>query len=187
MDHPIRPLTEVEQHFFEHYCKSGDAKEAALRSGLTNDPDRASYYASKMLKAPHIQAALTQAAQEQVAAMEVTGERIMREYASIAFSRIDDFVQVDEAGERTFRIRDPSSVEPFKMAAVKKITERSTPQGLESSLEMHNKLSALDKLAKILGLDKGQLPSVNESGPSTSEGDSTAEAQRLYQAMIKGA
>jgi phage terminase small subunit len=190
MDHPIRPLTEPEQHFFEHYCKTGDAKEAALRAGLTQDPERASYYASKMLKAPHIQAALTQAAQEQVSAMEVTAERILREYAAIAFSDINDFVQADDSpgSDRTFRIRDPDKVEPFKRAAVKKYTERSTPTGLESTVEMHSKMTALNQLSKFFGLDKGNLPSAaNESSQKSGESESAAEAQRLYQAMMKGA
>jgi phage terminase small subunit len=184
MSDEVRPLTEQEQRFFEVYCRTASAKEAALRAGLTDDPDKASRYAAKMLKQPHMQRALLQASRNQAAAQEVTAERIVRELAAIGFSKVSDYLQPDETNsERLFRIRNLDDIDAFQMAAVRKITERTSDKGLETSIEMHAKLPALEKLIKIIGLDKGLSPSgVDDVGNP----DVAAEATRLYEAMKGG-
>lgn len=118
---------------------------------------------------------------------DVTPDRILKELASIAFADIGDYLQSDEfANSGTVRIRNIDKIAPGKRAAIKKITERATREGLNTDLEMHDKMKALDRLIAILGMDKenvglpGQASNEERLEPLTE-----SEAAQAYQSMLK--
>lgn len=181
----IRPLSDLENTFVEEYCRLGDAIEAVYRmdpsGGYTEH--QAKELSASMMKRPQVKQALADRADERTKSLNITPEKIMIELAAIAFSDFTDFIQNDEASNsKTFRIRNPDSIDPAKRKAIKKITERTTREGLESTVELHSKMQALDRLCKIMGLDKG-LPSVMSEGDQGDMSDS--EAGRLYAAMMR--
>ncbi len=96
MTDDTKPLSTRHERFIAEYLKDGNATQAYIRAGYK--PRGAQGNASKLLRQPHVDAAVSAGRQRLAASLEVTAERITAEYAKIAFASIDDFIAVDAEG-----------------------------------------------------------------------------------------
>ena len=113
--------------------------------------------AQRMLDKPEVQAALSQESAILSTRLGISAERILREYAGIAF--FDPRVLEDEI---TGDLKKISDLDPVDSRAVAEYRVKDTKYGVERSYRTHSKLAALEKLAAIMGIGQQQ----QETGPS---------------------
>jgi phage terminase small subunit len=144
---PGRRLTPRQERFIKEYLVDLNATQAAIRAGYS--PKTAKQIAAENLSKPYLQTAI-QAAQHRLAhRLEVTQETILREYARIAFIRLDDVATWGEGG---LTLKPSAELTPDHTAAIAEISDTATEDGHKLRLKLHDKKGALDSLAKHLGL-----------------------------------
>ncbi|MFZ4262946.1 terminase small subunit [Sphingobacterium sp. HJSM2_6] len=79
-------LTDKQQRFIEEYMVDLNATQAAIRAGYS--PDTAQQMGSENLSKPVIQEAIQTLKQDLSEQMGVTAQRVIEEYAKIAFSDV---------------------------------------------------------------------------------------------------
>lgn len=77
--------------------------------------------------------------------LEITADRVLREYAKLAFSDLSKYVTVDG---NSILVKDLAELPAELTAAISELSE--TNQGLK--IKLHDKKGSLDSLAKHLGL-----------------------------------
>jgi prenyltransferase beta subunit len=80
---------------------------------------------------------------------EITQDRILEEYASIAFARITDVVDWDN---NSVTIKDSQGLTDRQVAAIQEVSRTESAQGGVTKVKFADKLSALNTLAKIQGM-----------------------------------
>lgn len=150
--------TENRQRFVIHYVRLNNGTAAARKAGY--DHERAGVTASELLARDDIQAAIAERRAELAERYRITPERIMEEYAKIAFANILDYTRVDGTGTDLFC--DFAGADLEHMAAVAEIVTRTTTKKnrdedepevtRETRFKLHDKKGALDSIAKITGL-----------------------------------
>ena len=146
-------MTQKQQRFVDHYLVDLNATQAAIRAGYSQRT--AAEIGHENLRKPQIQAAIEATQAEHARRLEITTDRILRELARIAFADMREFAAVSGGG---IRLRDSASWTDHDAAAVAELVE--TGGGVR--VKLHNKLAALDMLAKRFGLyapDKLQVAS----------------------------
>jgi len=146
-------LNPKQQRFVQEYLIDLNATQAALRSGYSKRS--AMITGHRLLKNAKIAARIDRHRADKAAALSITAERVLREYARIAFAdvrqlaSVEDLTWVDEklrANGITVRASDTWSDD--LAAAVAEIS--ATAHG--PKIKMHDKQHALDALSKHLGL-----------------------------------
>lgn len=180
-DDPNNPerLTPRERRFLEEYAIDFDPAEAALRSGAT--PVTAQAVAASLLRKPAIAAA----AQRLVAARQqqrrVTADRVIEEYARIAFADLRDFL---DWGPEGVTLRAKEHLNDWQAGAIADI-EPPGANGKGARLRLHDKKAALDALARHLGLFR---PTDQPAESPTIDGRDPREVlrERLLRLVKKG-
>lgn len=156
--------------FVRHYLDHGNKSRAAIAAGYA--PSNARAYALELLAKPRIKAAVRMQLEEDERRYGITRDRVIREYASVAFSRITDAVDLDEEGDLS--LRNLEELPDRVQVAIRKIDSTSSPGEFGTSykrgIEMHDKLGALDRLAKMFGWDPGRGSKVTLPDGTTVEG-----------------
>ena len=117
--------------------------------------------------------------------IDFSPEQVMQELAAVAFADYADFIESTPlSNEHTFVLKDLDKIPASKRKAIKKITEKTTRYGTDTEIELHDKLRALDRMIKILGIDKDDAPI-----PGVAKTESTplkdSEALSAYESMLK--
>lgn len=158
----LRDLTKREIRFCEEYIATGfNGTEAAIRAGYSKKT--AASIASENLRKPKIKRyieARTKAVQEQI---EVSQEMIMSELKTIGFSKITDYLSIDEKEVRR-KVRGKLTTLKFKavdLFTTDSMKEEHIPaiasikQGKEGiELKLHDKVRALELMGKHRGMFK---------------------------------
>lgn len=140
-----------------------NAAEAARRAGYSESC--AKEIGHENLTKPHIQRALASYCGPLLRRSEVTAERVLQEYARVAFIRLDDVATWDEEGR--VRVKPSAELEPDALAALRCLefreTTTRTKQGDEIErrrlkVKLHDKLKALDVLAEVTELVEAEKP-----------------------------
>ena len=199
-------LTDKQARFVAEYLVDLNATQAAIRAGYS--PDTAYSIGSENLKKPEIAAAVDEGRQASLRALGITRERVLEEMARIGFSDIRKAVrwgasvavpwtggeagEVDpETGEpcrvhHPIALVDSDEVDDATAAAISEVA--LTKEGLR--VKFHDKLGALDRIAKHLGL---YAPTKHEhtgrDGAPIAVADATPldVARRLAFVLAKGA
>ena len=140
-----------------------NASEAARRAGYA--PKSAGEYGSWLLKKPHIREAVERLVFDRA---QLTRAEIITELRDVALSNIDDLLSWDQPEELRTVLEDGTTVitqrarvqlRPSKeltrrqKAAIKSVTEKTSADGSSRvEITQHDKLAALDKLARIFDL-----------------------------------
>lgn len=154
----IKKLTAKQHQFAREFIVDLNATAAYQRVyGCSEAVARAS--ASRLLADVNISSYIQQLQQQRSHRTQITADRVLTEIARVAFSNITDVVEFDESG-----VRFKSSTEiddEVKSAIVEVSSDVTYSRGGEDGemeptvkrkVKMHNKLQALDLLAKHLGL-----------------------------------
>jgi phage terminase small subunit len=139
-----------ERRFVEEFIVDLNGRQAAIRAGLGKSAKSASEMASRMRKKPAVAAAISALMAERNG---VTGAAVVSEIGALAFSRITDFLKL-ENGRLVLAVASLDDLPDKAKAAIAKIKERVDPgTGLITiEVELWDKISALDKLGKTLGI-----------------------------------
>ncbi|WP_312697145.1 terminase small subunit [Sphingobacterium mizutaii] len=143
-------LTDKQQRFVEEYMVDLNATQAAIRAGYSQDT--AKEIGCENLTKPNIQEAIQKRKQELSEQTGVSAQRIIEEYAKIAFSDVRNILTVDGG------LKDASEWEDDSAGAIASIKsfEVTTPEGeklgTNREVKMYDKLRALEALGKHIGL-----------------------------------
>lgn len=142
--HRYQKLTNKQRVFVDAYIGYDfDEVKAALECGFAEH--EAKSVGRKMLKRPEIQQAIQYALKYYSEATKLRFEHLVEELKIIALTSITDLVDPHEVEARTDV--DPDDV---RWHAVKSIKRTETKYGTNIEYVMHDKLSAVEKLLKIL-------------------------------------
>ena len=149
--------------FVREYLLDYRGAEAALRAGYAESG--AAVTASRLLKDEDVKMAIAEAEQIQRERHELTLDRVLVELWRIATADIRDVCEI-EGGEIYYA--DTADMTDAQAAAISEIT---LDKDGKVKVKMHNKIAAIDQIAKIFGLHKfnlnvhdGRRPAVGENG-----------------------
>lgn len=146
-------LNEKQRQFAKEYLIDLNATQAAIRAGYS--PKTAGVQGHELLKNPKIQEFIQQSINRVEKKLDISAERIMQEYARVAFADIRNYGEWDATGRATMK---PSvELSDDETAAISEITVTTTVRddgntAVVSKMKLADKLRALDGLSKIRGL-----------------------------------
>jgi phage terminase small subunit len=143
-------MTPQRARFVDEYLVDLNANRAAVRAGYAASMARQA--AHRFLRDPEVAAAVAEAKSARAARTRTTCDRVIEELAAIAFSdirRVAHWSEPDADGEQELRVR---GAEALDADAARAIAEISRPARGALKVKMHDKLSALNSLARHLGL-----------------------------------
>lgn len=157
-------MTPRQERFVEEYLVDFNATQAAIRAGYSAHSARGNAYG--LLKRPEVRAAVSRGRARLARASQVTAERVIQEYAALAFS---DLREVADWGPDGVVPKAARELSPDAARAVAEVTDSRSKTGSGSvKVKLHDKKGALDALARHLGLfverheltgkDGGELP-----------------------------
>ncbi len=110
---------------------------------------------------------------EEVAAraarLGITPERVLEEYARIAFSNLRDIAEWGP-GEGGLQVKPSKDLTPAQVAAIAEIVA-SACTGTVYRIKLHDKKPVLDAIARYLGMLPPIKPAPNEEEPTEDEGE----------------
>lgn len=161
-----------QKQFAEEYIIDFNATRAAVAAGYSEDTAYSQGHAlTKNAEVwEHIQTLLDLRAER----TRVTQDKVIRELARIAFADPRDYL---EFGFNGVELRESVFLNADQAAAISEVSERRTQAGLSVGIKFHNKLDALEKLGKHLGMfvDKVDIKAT-VSNTETSDRDRLALA-----------
>lgn len=152
-------LTDRERAFVEQYIVDLNPTEAAVRASIGKTRKSSTEVASRLRKKPIVAAAISRLMSERAG---VSGAGVINEIARLAFSKATDFARVVNGA---LIVTDTDELSEDQKAAIAEISETVGEGGRTVRVKLHDKLTALDKLAKVLSLYKER---VEISGPNGS-------------------
>jgi phage terminase small subunit len=151
--------------FVEHYMSNGgNATDAAVSAGYTVRKDGFSGMASQNMKDKYVRAAINRRVEEAADKLKISRDRILQEYARIAFAQVTDYYEV-VAGDVV--VKDKKDLTEDQRAAIADISifeNITTGTRKIAKVKLHYKTEALKNLAKIWGMfekDNYQRSQVN--------------------------
>ncbi|WP_448701997.1 terminase small subunit [Mucilaginibacter sp. AW1-3] len=162
-------LTHQQQRFCDEYLTHFNAFKAAVNSGYSENTSRK----GALLHVPKIQYYLKQAMNRRSQRLEITHDMILRELSKIAFSNMgnyyDEYACLKRMNELT--ADEKAAISFYDITEVQ--DGEGYRVGMQSRIKLHNKMSALDKIARhldfygTLGVKKNQesrIKSQDEEG-----------------------
>src|SRR5690606_21301345 len=142
-------LTDKQQRFVEEYMVDLNATQAAIRAGYSQNAAH-SIGAENLIK-PEIQEAIQKRKQELSDSTGITAERVLSEYAKIAFSDARELFTPDND---LFDIRqlDDSTAAAVQYVQVDVMSVQGVPMGQSKKVKLYDKLRALEALGRHIGL-----------------------------------
>jgi phage terminase small subunit len=146
-------MADKHKRFCEEYMIDLNGKQAAIRTGYSED--RAEVTASELLARDDVKEYLILLKKQASEKLQIKGERVLKEYASIAFADIRKYYNQDGNLIPPGELDDEAAaalagLEVFEEFDFNKGSKKQT--GLTKKIKLWNKLQALDSLAKHLGL-----------------------------------
>jgi len=155
-------LTPLQRCFVEEYLIDLKGAAALRRAGYKERA--AASRASKLLRKPAVAAAVKKAMEKRSHRTQIAADRVLREYARIAFADIRDLTEVKDEALQVKALDDLSADDA---AAIAELTIDGKGKG--TKIKLHDKKRALDAIARHLGLfGKRQEPG-GESPAATAE------------------
>lgn len=165
-----------ERRFVEEYLVDLSAKQAAIRAGLGKTPKSASEIASRMRRKQSVATAISALLAERSGATE---SRIVEELGKLAFSDVIDVVRVENG---CVIVTDTDKLSADQRASIAEISETIGEGGRTIKVKFHDKLAALDKLAKVLSLYKERVEVTQTYDPRPLE-SARERIERLIEKM----
>ena len=159
-------MTPKQQIFVQEYLIELNATAAAKNAGYKNSTARAAW---RLLKRPDIVAAIAAGREERALRTRITADRVLLEYARIAFADMRNLATWDD--KDGIKLRPHQSVSDDDAAAIAEISRHG------GRLRLYDKRPALEALARHLGMFDAQ------NRPLTA--DYSSEATRHARAVLK--
>lgn len=174
-------LTEKQENFVRAYLSNGRDAPAAYR--LAYDAagmkvGAVNVEACRLVRNPKVARRIGRVLDRVEARTEITVERILKEYARIAFADMRTFTKWNADG---ITLKDGESLSEDDAAAVQEVSQTITKEGGTLKIKLHDKLGALNSLAKINGqfIERRETTIID---PAASEKE--AEARQFMHRML---
>ena len=131
-------LTPKQQRFCDEYLMDMNATRAALRAGYT----QATAMNGQLMEMPKIQAYLKERTAEASKKLQVSHETLLGELMKVAFANMGDYFGDDG------KIKAMNDILDDKKSAIWSLKVSEGKYGTTVQLRLHNKLAALEKIAK---------------------------------------
>ena len=181
-----KTLTDKQRRFAEEYPKDLNATQAAIRAGYSEKTAR--QQGQRLLTNVVIQAAIQGQLDERSRRTEITADRVLIEYARLAFSDMREFVEWGPGGVTW---KDSEDLSPEATACVSEVSETISDGGRTRRFKLHSKTSALQDVAKHLGMfpKDGVASPVNvnvnvDNRPVKPLSDLTEEELEFYERIL---
>lgn len=159
---PDTGLTDLERAFLEEYLIEPNGTRAYQRVRPAATYDTARNAAARLLSRGCIRRELAKMRANRERRTGVTADRVIREWACIAFADLGDVFDFSGANlsKGWVRLKPGKRIPPAARRAIAKIKRTPLPNGREAvDVQLHSKTDALDKLSRHLGLYK-DLPAL---------------------------
>jgi phage terminase small subunit len=143
---PASTLTPKQRKFVDEYLIDLNGTQAAIRAGYSAESARS--IAHENLTKPDIVRAIDEALAKHAG---VTRPRIVNELAKIAFAKPKDYFAW---GPDSVTVKDSQELDDDQAAAIAEVSQTITPAGGTIRVKLSDKLTALEKLGRALGLFK---------------------------------
>ncbi len=140
-------LSAPQARFVEEYLVDLNAADAARRAGYSKRTARQKGYG--LLQMPEIQEAVTAAMQARSERTEITADQVLEELAKIGFANAGDFF---EWGPDGIEVKSKADLTPAQQAVVAEVSETKTKDGGTVKVKLHDKVGALEKIGRHLGM-----------------------------------
>ena len=131
-------LTTKQRKFVDYYVDCGNAAEAARKAGYKSGP-------KELLKKPHVKEQIEKKLLRVTQETDISAERVLEELGRIAFANLGDYL---EWNGTTVKPKSSRDLTPEQRASIEEVF--LTRNGVR--LKLYDKLAALEKLGKHLGL-----------------------------------
>jgi phage terminase small subunit len=171
-----QPLNPRQRLFVEQYLVDLNGKAAAIRAGYARDP---AVRAARLLRRADVKAAIAAAMAARAGRTGVTPERVLAEYAAIAFADLRRFADWGPAGVR-FRGTRALAAEDTRLVA--ELVAGGRDEGLRR-VKLFDKFAALRSLLRILDCaDIARFRAAPAAAPSAAvdAGAGLTERQRCF-------
>lgn len=168
-------LTDKQARFVEEYLIDLNATQAAIRAGYSEKG--AEVQGHQLLRNPKVSDAVQAAKLERSKRTEITADAVVKELARIGFSDIGDFLSFGKGG---IKLMESNEVDTKCLAEVK---QTATQFGPTISFKLHDKMGALDKLAKHLGIYAPEKQEI--SGPNGGPIEVSDAKQKLAERLAR--
>ena len=177
-----RPLTLKQEKFAVEYVKTGRPLEAIKKAGysLRQSNDTLQRQANDLINHPKVSARIAKLRKANSRKLEVSAEKVLREFAAIGFS--DPRKILDENHALL-----PPDQWPDEMArAIKSVKVKETPDGSTiTEVQLWPKTAALDSLSKNLGLYLADNRQRNPDSSKSTE-ELLNELKSLQESLVRG-
>lgn len=175
-------MNNKQRRFVEEYQVDMNGAQAAIRAGYA--PASAKDRAAALLRRPDVSEAIQAGNAARTEALAVTADRVVAEYARIAFSNITDYASFGPDG---IVLHDTSGMTAAATAAISEATESKTSRGGTVRFKLYDKLAALNALARYLGLGApDKLPTEADATPVADPADAFEIARRIAFVLKQG-
>ena len=173
-DNEKKKLTPRQQKFADYYIELGNATEAYKRAGYKASGNSAEAAAARMLRNVKVKSYIDKRQKDLAQKTGITQERVVEELARIGFAKLTNFVEYRT--EKTIVGRDEETGEPIigydvltdvkdsKEVDGSVISEISRGRDGTFKFKLHDKVKALDMIARHLGMYKDKVEHSGEVG-----------------------
>lgn len=174
------------ERFAQEMAKGRSATEAYALAGYKEGRrDAASRLSSKVNIRDRVQELLERAAER----TEITIARVLEELAKIGFANAGEFF---DWGPDGIKVKDKDGLTPEQQAVVAEVSQTITEKGGTVRVKLHDKLGALEKIGRHLGMFVEKHEHTGKDGGPIATEDVThltpvERAQRLAAILIAGA
>lgn len=151
-------LTAKQRRFVEQYLIDLNATQAAIRAGYSERT--ANKVGPRMLVNVGVVTAVNRAIEERSKRTEITQDSVLQELGRIGFSDMRQFTQWGPDG---VVLNDCATLDADAARCVAEVSQTTSKDGGSLKFRLHDKVSALEKLGKHLGMfvDRHELTGAN--------------------------
>ena len=166
-DDTERALDARESRFVDEYLADLNTERAAVAAGysITTAKSKAYQWVSNGKVKPHVYAEVMRRRQALADRADITAERVLREIAKIGYASMRRFIHIDEYGQPQIDLTETPSddLDALSEIATETVLERDGTDEdgkpifnriRKTKIKLHDKLSALEKLAQHTGVYK---------------------------------
>ncbi|MDE1867538.1 MAG: terminase small subunit [Thaumarchaeota archaeon] len=150
-----RPLTPQQKRFAREYVFDLSVTKAAIRSGYSLKT--ATFSGSRLMADPRIKIAIKEAQEEMANATGITPERVLQEFAKIAFANIKDYTYQSDSGDTCIDLENMSRDAAAALTELTVETAKGKTTVRKVKVKPADKIAALVQLGKHLGMFKEQI------------------------------
>lgn len=147
-------LNNKQKRFCQEYIIDLNATQAAIRAGYK---EKTAYsQGQRLLKHVEIQKNIQKAQEKRSIRTEITQDMVLKELAKIGFT---DMRNYSTWGSNGVILKQSDELTPEQTAAISEVSETISKNGGSIKFKLHDKVSALEKIGRHLGMfnDKLQL------------------------------